>query len=91
MHRRDGVDVEPEPADRGDRKLCFDEVLGRAVAIGVIADKPRAVGELQDRTDDVKSRRACLPADLRASGEVNKIVLREGWPPPEMVFSEAEG
>src|SRR6185295_1755035 len=75
MHRRDGVDVEPEPADRGDRKLCLDEVLARAVAVGVIADKPGAVGELQDRTDDVKSRRACLPADLRAAGQVDKTVL----------------
>jgi len=46
MHRRDCVDVEPEPADRGDRKLCLDEVLGRAVAVGVITNEPNAVGEL---------------------------------------------
>src|SRR5215813_4554514 len=75
MHCRDGVDVQPEPSDRCDRKLCLDEVLGRAVAVGVIANEPRAVGELQDWTEDVKSHRACLPADRRPSGEATKLFL----------------
>src|SRR5215831_12200545 len=75
MYRRDGVDVETEPADRSNRELCLDEVLGRAVAVGVITNEPRAVGELQDWADNVESRRACLPADLCPSGKVHKIVL----------------
>src|SRR5438552_15177842 len=75
MHGRDGVDVEPQPADRGDGKLRLDEVLRRAVAVRVIADEPRAVRELQHRPHDMKSRRTRLPADLRASREVDVVVF----------------
>src|SRR5207248_5041790 len=61
--RDDGVDVEAQPADVGERELALQPVDRRSV--GVIADEPRAVGELDDRPDHMESRRLRHPADAR--------------------------
>src|SRR5712671_1332339 len=49
VDRGDRRDIQLQPADRRDRELRLDEVFRRAVAVGVIADKPGAVRELDDR------------------------------------------
>src|SRR3954471_20655997 len=67
VNRRHRRDVETQPAHRCDREFGLDEVFRGAVPVGVIADEPGAVGQLDHRTDHMKARRPRLPADLRAA------------------------
>src|SRR5207247_484493 len=50
--------------------FSLEEVFGGAVAVGVIADEPRAVRELEHRADPVEARRTHRPPDLRAVGQI---------------------
>ena len=69
----DGVDVEPQPADVGERELALQPIAGRPV--GVIADQPRAVRELDDRPDLVKARDLRDPSNAGEAGQVAVVVL----------------
>src|SRR5215471_15291425 len=51
-------------------KLDLMEIVG--VCISEAAGEPRAIGQLQDGTDLVKTRRLCSPTDSCLSGEVDK-------------------
>src|SRR5205814_715904 len=67
------VDVEAQPANIRQRDVALQPVRRRAVS--VIADEPRAVRQLDDRSHLMEARHLRRPADASEPGEIGEVGL----------------
>src|SRR5215475_8351963 len=61
--------IDAHPLDIARVKLDLMEIVG--VCIGEAAGEPRAIGQLQDGTNLVETRRLCSPPNSRLSGKID--------------------
>src|ERR1041385_4051417 len=73
-YRHDASDVELHPSRIGGRELADDPVARRG-AVRAVADQARAIGELDDRPNLMKSGHLGVPPNPRKAGEIGKTVL----------------